>query len=131
MPTNFDLTDRVNFSEALQRSQRTGSPTSTSVDVGSSEAQMLVLEVSSYTDGTHKFQFEESDQSGSGFSQVASNLKSGDSVPTVSGTGDTGTYRLGYLGNSRYLRLNTTSGGGTTGATYAVYAVDQADRKPA
>lgn len=131
MPTEFALDERIEFDEELEKAQRTGSPTSSNLDCGDAEAQMLVLEVSSYTDGTHDFQFEASDSSGSGFAQVASTLQSGDSVPTVSGTGDTGTYKLGYIGNERYLRLNTTSGGGTTGATYAVYGLKNAERLPA
>lgn len=131
MPTNFDLTDVASYSQLTASTQTNGSPTSSEIDVGSAQAQMLVLEVESYTDGTHQFQLEGSDTSGSNFSQVASNLKSGDAVPTVSGTGDTGTYHLGYIGNERFLRLNTTSGSGTTGATYSVHGVTVPDREPA
>jgi len=131
MPTNFDLTDRAKYSQLQASTQTNGSPTSSELDVGDDQAQMVVLEVESYTDGTHKFQLEASDSSGSGFSQVASNLKAGDAVPTVSGTGDTGTYRLGYLGNEKFLRLNTTSGSGTTGATYSIHGVTEVDRQPA
>lgn len=130
MPTNFDLTERADFNELLSRTSRSASATSSSVEIGTAEAQMLVLEVSNYTGGTHAFQFEESDSSGSGFSQVADNLKSGDSAPSVTGTGDEGTYKLGYIGNSKYLRANVTNHTGTS-AEYAVYSVSVPDQKPA
>ncbi|MBN9468987.1 MAG: hypothetical protein J0J10_09470 [Bosea sp.] len=70
---------------------------------------------------------QESDESGSGFANVAA----GDQRGTVPATlAASSAYRIGYTGRKRYVRLNVTTAGGTSIALGAVAVLGHPAKAP-
>jgi len=125
-----DLEERVRLEVLLASAQRTADQ-SAQVDTHGFRGQMLVIDVTDYTDGTHDFTLQTSND-GSIPSEPAAALRSGDDAPIVEAASDTGIYYVSYIGSERYLHLDVAASGTTSGATYAVYAVKGApDELPA
>jgi len=119
MPTDLEQTTR--HAVLLTNSQRS-SDQNESFDTRGFDGQMLVIDVTSYTDGTTTFALQTSDDDTSPSAPNAT-LVSGDDAPTVDGGGKTGTYYVSYIGNERYVHVDTSTSGTTSGCTYAVYGV--------
>ena len=102
---------------SLAPAARTATANGSGVDLQNFGAAVAVITFGAYTDGTHAIKLQESDDN-SAFTDVAAAQVDG-SNPSVSGAGGASqTYRLGYLGTKRYLRVVATVSGTTTGAVY-------------
>lgn len=103
---------------------RTASATGTGVDCANYGAVMVEITAGAWTDGSHVFEVQESDSSGSGYTAVADAYLQG-AEPTVSSGGTASqVYKVGYLGIKRYVRVITTvSGSPATGAVYSATIV--------
>jgi len=77
----------------------------------------MVITAGAWTDGTHSFDFQESDDN-STFASVPASLLIGTKPVISSAPGGGTTYKVGYLGIKRYLRAAVTVAGATTGAVY-------------
>lgn len=116
----LDVKEQIDLDVSLAQSgSRTSDATGSSSDISEFHAASVLINVDDWTDGTHEFQVEESDDDSS-WSAVADDDLDGDE-PSVSEAGDEGKHRIGYTGNKRYLRVTTSVSGTTTGADYGVY----------
>lgn len=117
-----DVKSRVDMDISLaQTGDRTSDATGSSSDVSEYHGASILLNVESYTDGTHDFTIQESDDD-SNWSDVATSDLEG-SLPSVTESADEGEHRVGYTGNAQYLRVTTSVSGTTTGAEYGVYVL--------
>ena len=78
---------------------------------------MVVIDVGLWTDGTHTFEVQESDDDTSYTAVAAADLQGTEPV-VDDATDDAQVYELGYLGSKRYLRAISTVASATTGALY-------------
>ncbi|RUW40428.1 MAG: hypothetical protein E5V37_04775 [Mesorhizobium sp.] len=112
-----DLYSDIAFNVSLAPAARTASANGTGVDMGSAGGATMVVVAGAWTDGTHTFDLQESDDN-STFTSVPAALLIG-SKPVISSAPGGGTsYKTGYLGIKRYLRAAVTVAGATTGAVY-------------
>lgn len=90
-----------------------------SVDRKLSDSLLAIIVVGDWTDGTHTFSLEESDDD-STFTAVAAAQVQGTNPVVVDGAADDNqTYTMGYLGIKRYVRvISTVTGSPSTGAVY-------------
>lgn len=123
-----DLKNNVEVKEILSSSQRTSDATSSAIDTKNGTSGMVVMHVSGYTDGDHDPQIQSAKDDGTGspdssdWSDVPSDQVDG-SLPTVSGSGDTGVHKVGVSTKDRHLRVKTSVSGTSTGATYGFLGV--------
>lgn len=78
---------------------------------------LIVIHAGSWTDGTHTFELQESDDN-STFTAVSSDDMEGTAPVIDAGADGDQVYEMGYVGASRYLRVSVTVSGATSGATY-------------
>ena len=91
---------------------------------------VAVIDVGTWTDGTHTFTLEDSPDD-STWTAVAAGLFNG--VCVVDGAADDEQqYKIDYLGSEQYVRVTVTSSGVTTGlaGAAAVIVLAGADQKP-
>lgn len=98
------------------------------VDLKGFNAATVAIDVGTWTDGTHTFEVQHANDDGTGspgtFAAVPDADLEGDEPVVDSATTDGQTYKLGYTGLRRHLRVSVTSTGTTTGlADVAAYAV--------
>lgn len=88
------------------------------VDLLGYEGAVVLFDIGLWTDGTHTFSLTESEDDIS-YGAVGLGDRSG-SLPVISSlTVDNMIYKVGYLGNKRYLKVNVTvTGSPVTGAAY-------------
>ncbi|MET9396287.1 hypothetical protein [Kitasatospora sp. NPDC002965] len=118
-----DLVSHLDPAVSLAPAARTASANGTGVDLANYDAAAVLINAGTWTDGSHTFEIQESDASGSGYTAVPDAYLSGaepvvSSAPTASQI-----YKIGYLGIKRYLRIITTVTGTTTGAVYSATVV--------
>ncbi len=92
------------------------------VDLAGHYSAMAEISVAAVTDGTFAFELQESDVEGSGYAAVAdADLIGTEPTGVTTGSGDSTVYRVGYMGNKRYLKVVVTvSGSPATGAGLSV-----------
>jgi hypothetical protein len=113
-----DLVSHIDPAVTLAPAAKTASANGTGVDLAGYDSVMVEINAGAWTDGSHVFEVQESDSSGSGYTAVADDYLSG-TEPTVSSGGTASQiYKIGYKGIKRYLRVITTVTGTTTGAVY-------------
>lgn len=111
------ISEKENFDAAvsLTTAARTSTTNGTGIDLQGYQAACAVINAQAWTDGTHAFKLQDSPDN-STYTDVATALVDG-SNPSVTAAGaQLTTYKLGYLGNQRYLRVVQTCSGTTTGA---------------
>lgn len=117
-----DLYNNQTSVQSLKPAARTASANGTGVDISSYEGAMAVIDVGAWTDGSHTFELQESDDDSTYTAVAAADLQG--TEPVVDGAPDDDQiYELGYLGSKRYLRVATTVSGTTTGAVYSASIV--------
>jgi hypothetical protein len=121
--TSRDILHNLSPAQSLGSAARTASADGAGVDLLGYESAMAVIDVGAWTDGTHAFELEESDND-SAFTAVADADLQG-TEPVVDGaTDDDQLYRIGYLGSKRYLRVSVAvTGSPSTGAVYGAQIV--------
>lgn len=117
-----DLYNNATTVQSLKPAARTASANGTGVDLLGYESALVVIDAGAWTDGSHTFEVQESDDDSTYTAVAAADLQG--SEPVVDGaTDDDQVYELGYVGSKRYLRVITTVTGTTTGAVYAASIV--------
>lgn len=117
-----DIKNHLTVGQSLKPAARTASANGTGVDLAGFDAAMVVIDAGAWTDGSHTFEVQESDDNSS-FTAVASADLDG-TEPVVDGAPDDDQiYVIGYHGIKRYLRVATTVSGTTTGAVYSASIV--------
>lgn len=100
-----------------------GSPfNGTGVDTAGYESACALIDFGAWTDGTHTPKLQDSPDN-STFTDVAAGNLDGSFTAVSSGAGQNQTYKVGYKGAQRYLRVVMTVAGTTTGAVSAATIV--------
>jgi hypothetical protein len=82
---------------------------------------VVVVETGTITDGTHTVEVQDSDN-GSSWTAVADTYLQ-DTEPAIVAADDDKVFCIGYLGLKRYLRVNVTVAGVTSGGAYGAIVV--------
>lgn len=124
-----DAQSRLDPVQSLAPAARTASANGSSADLANYDSATVLIDVGAFTDGSHTFEVQESDDD-STFTAVAAADLIGDSEPVVDGAADDDQiYKIGYVGSKRYLRVATTVSGTTTGAVYGAQILRGNPRK--
>ncbi|MBA5779490.1 hypothetical protein H2509_20360 [Stappia sp. F7233] len=117
-----DLSSNLGPVQSLAPAARTASANGAGVDLRDFDGAMVMIDAGSWTDGTHTFEVQESDDNVA-FAAVAADDLLG-SEPVVGGaTDDDQIYKVSYIGTKRYIRAAVTVAGAVTGAVYGVSIV--------
>lgn len=104
----------------------TSTKTSTTIDLAGYESVTILIDVGTWTDGTHTFSIQDSDDDSSYTATAAADLVG--TLPVVNGTTKhRQIYEIGYVPKAaehRYLQVvNTVTASPSTGLVYGVVAV--------
>lgn len=114
---NADIKSNVDVDQSFVKAAVTATANGASFEISDYHAISVLIDVGTWTDGTHTFTIEESDDN-SAWSTVTTDIW-GDTPAVVSdATTDDTKFRIGYKGNNRFLRVVTTVAGATSGAVY-------------
>lgn len=123
------LSDSLSLDRTVDYGAYTTGSTGATVDrreaeaLANFDAAAILLDVQSWTDGTHDFTIQHADDDGAGnpatWEDVPADQLSG-ALPTVDAAGDVGQHYVEYLGTRPFVRVNTTASGTTTGSNYGV-----------
>lgn len=117
-----DLVSHLEPLPSLAPAARTASANGTGVDLANFDAAVALIHAGAWTDGTHTFELQDSDDN-SAFTAVADAYLGG-TEPVVSSSGTASQiYKVGYNGIRRYLRVVVVAAGTTTGAVYGASIV--------
>lgn len=109
---------------------RTTDVTGSSVDLQGADSAAAIVHYGTITDGTFTAKLQESDSSGSGFSDVTS-ADLVQSFADATSTESNSTQQVSYIGNKRYIRVVVTQTGTSTGGKLsAVVAKAHLSREP-
>ncbi|RWB65658.1 hypothetical protein [Mesorhizobium sp.] len=112
-----DLYNDLGFSQSLAPAARNASANGTGVDTNGYSGAVFVISAGAWTDGTHTFDMQESDDNTTFTSVDAGQLQGSEPVVSSAPTASK-VYKVGYLGTKRYVRVAVTVAGATTGAIY-------------
>lgn len=91
-----------------------------SIDCSNADAVSVVISIGTITDGTFAFTLQESDSSGSGFTNVAA----ADMVGAFVAGASNSVQKVDYIGLKRYLQVTVTVGGSpATGAAMEILGI--------
>ena len=117
-----DMYSHLSAVETLAPAVRTATASGTGVDLMGYEGALVLVHMGDWTDGSHAFEIQESDDDGDtdAYSAVADADLVGASAtpePTVSDeTGDDRIVAIAYIGGARYIRVvQTVTGSPSTG----------------
>lgn len=117
-----DMFNNVILVQSIPPAQYNTAQEGASADRKLSESLFAIINVGLWTDGVHTFTLEESDDDVT-FTEVSASQQQGADVVVDAGTEDNTVYKLGYLGNKRYVRVNHTISGETTGMVFGAVLV--------
>jgi len=121
-----DLYSNISAVQAIAPAVQTDDVDSDAIDLNGSKAVAFIVNTGAIAgDGDFGVEVEESDASNSGFTAADAAFVDTDAPDTLE---ENSTYRLGYRGNKRYVRLALTKAGGTSLALGAVAVLDPLDR---
>jgi hypothetical protein len=108
---------------SLHPAARTTTATGSSVDLLGFHSALILIPAGAWTDGTHTFEVQESDDD-STFAAVADADLVGDE-PVIDGAADDDTvYSLAYLGSKRYVLVKVTvTGSPSTGLVAGAFVL--------
>ncbi len=115
---NRQLSSRISVAQTLVPAVRTASATGAGVDLAGYHAAAVYIVAGTVTDGTHTPVVQESDDNVT-FTNVAAEDLQGSLANIASNT----VQEIGYIGNKRYIRVNVTVSGATTGGVYGAFVV--------
>jgi hypothetical protein len=117
-----DLAHNLGPAQSLAPAARTASANGTGVDLLGFNSAMVLIDLGAWTDGSHTFEVQESDDD-STYAAVADADLIG-TEPVMDAVDEDNTiHKVGYIGNARYIRVATTVSGTTTGAVYGASIV--------
>lgn len=108
----MDLKNNLIHAQSLAPAARNSTGTGSSVDLQGAESALVVVNCGAITDGTHTPKVQESDASGSGFTDVAA----ADLIGALAACTANAIQAVEYKGSKRYIRVVLTVAGATTGA---------------
>lgn len=116
MSTYDEVITRPSLSPAARSSAATvnGVAVDRMVSGGTRDA-VIVVTTGTVTDGTHTVAIEDSDNGSTGWATVPAAQLQG-SAPAVVAANDDTVFEIGVISSKRYLRVNLTTAGATTGA---------------
>lgn len=117
-----DIKSDLGFVQSLAPAARTASANGTGVDLQGYNAALVVIDLGAWTDGSHTFEVQESDDN-STFSAVADADLLGTEPVMDAADEDNTIHKIGYVGTKRYIRVATTVSGTTTGAVYGASVI--------
>ena len=119
-----DLTDNVVITQSLAPASRTADADGTGIDIRAYDSCVMVVQAGVVTAGEFTIALEESDDDVTYTAVAAADLQdSGDGTSiTVNSSTASSTQRVGYIGNSRYVRASATTTGSPTGN--AIFGAD-------
>ena len=116
----IDLKSEIKMKISLAKAAKTASANGASAEVNEFHGACFVVDIGAWTDGTHTYAMQESDDN-STFTAIADgDLDGTEPVISDDSQDDTQVY-IGYKGNKRYLRVALTVAGATTGAVSGAY----------
>lgn len=115
---NRQLSSRISVVQSLVPAARTANATGTGVDLAGYHTAAIYVVAGTITDGTHTPVVQESNDNVT-FTDVAADKLQGALVAITSNS----VQEVGYIGSKRYIRVNATVTGATTGGVYAAFVV--------
>ena len=115
-----DIVSSIGIENTIDPQTATGDVTGNAVDIRGFRAIAIAVLTGTITDGTHSFTVKESDD-GSTWSDVDATELEG-ALEDVTSSND-GNQKIGYHGTKRYIRVNATVTGATSGGSYAVAVI--------
>lgn len=119
----YDVKSKIDVEVSLAQSgNRTATANGTSAELAGFHGAAVLVDVAAYTDGSHTFEVQESDDDSTWTAVADADLDG--TEPIVDAAGDVGQHYIGYTGNAKYLRVITSAvTGTTTGANYGAYII--------
>lgn len=115
---NRQLSSRISVAQSLVPAARTANATGTGIDLAGYHAAAIYIVAGTITDGTHTPIVQESDDNVTYTDVAAEKLQS-----ALANITSNSVQEVGYIGNKRYIRINATVAGATTGGVYAAFVV--------
>ena len=123
-----EIHNSIITTNSLNPAARTTSANGSSADLQGYEGAEIIVTAGLWTDGTHVFTLEESTNDSS-FTDVATAEIIGTEPTIDAGAEDNMTYRFGYVGDARYIRVvQTITGSPGTGLISGAVIVRTMDR---
>jgi hypothetical protein len=116
-----DLKNNFDAVISLAPAARTASANGSGVDLSGYGGAMVLVTTGLITDATHTIEVQESEDNAT-FTAVADADLQG-TEPAIGAADDNKVYRVGYLGNKRYVRVVVTVAGATTGGVLGASVV--------
>lgn len=117
-----DLKNNLGPVQSLAPAARTASANGTGADLLGFNSAMVMVDVGAWTDGSHSFAVEESDDD-STYTAVADADLIGTEPVVDAADEDNQIYKVSYIGTKRYIRAAVTVATATTGAVYGASIV--------
>lgn len=123
-----DLASNIGAVLALVPAVKTAAGEGPAIDTHGFNSVAIVVNTGAIAgDGDFGLKLQESDQSGSGFTDADSAVVDSNAPATLEANA---VYKLGYRGHKRYVRLAITKEGGTSIAAGAVAVLSDAQKRP-
>jgi hypothetical protein len=123
-----DLSHNLGVVQALVPQVLAATDTSAAIDLLGFDSAMVVINTGAIVSaGDFTAKLQESDVSGSGYTDVAAADLTGTLPASLTASG---VFKQGYIGNKRYLKLVTTKNSGTSIAVGAVVVKGNAVSRP-
>lgn len=114
--------------QAVVPAVKTAAADGDAIDMQGFNSALIVVNAGAVAgDGEFSVKLQESDQSGSGFTDVAPVDQHGEAPAAIEANS---VVKLGYVGDKRYIRVAVTKGGGTSIALGAVAILGHAAVSP-
>lgn len=129
---NRDIRSNLKQSVSFSNIAANGDTQSTVIDSFEYESGVMFgMFASNYTDGTFQITaIQESDESGSGFTDIDLDKVIGNYADTSLSAANTDLVTLGCFSTKRYLRVTINASGVTTGSDIAIVATVKGDNLP-
>jgi len=114
---NRDMYHNISPAISLAPAARTANEAGAAVDLAGFYGALVVIETGTITDGTHTFVVEES-ADGTNWAPVDDKELLG-TEPVVEADDSNKAFRIGYLGDKRYIRVAVSVSGASNGGVYS------------
>lgn len=124
MSVSKDYDKEISTAQSIVPALVAATATGAAVDLSGFDKIGVIVAAGVITDGTHTLKLQESDLSGSGFTDVAAGDQSGSLTALTSGAGGSANQEVAYMGSKRYIRVvSTVTGSPSTGGVYGAIVV--------
>lgn len=126
--SRLDIANHLSAVQSLKPAARTATANGTGVDLRNYNGAVAVIYVGTWTDGTHTFELQDSNDNSTFAAVPAADLIGTEPVVDAA-TEDEQDYEVGYIGSKRFLRVIATVSGATIGAVHGASIVRGIPRK--